>query len=136
MTKKLPALFSYSIESLKLKIEIFLGYNFTMEEIISMGNKYPGIFSGDPEKLKKKLEYLKEINLIRCLIEKPKNLMQSVELTYARYKFYESNGIIITMDNYGRLFDSEKTFEKRSHYTKEELMRIYKYEEFLGEERV
>lgn len=62
-----------------------------------------------------------------------KQLIQSVKLSYARYKYYEDNNVFINMDNYRKLFVNEKQFKKRSNMTKSELLNKYDYSEYIKE---
>jgi len=53
--------------------------------------------------------------------------MQSVELTYARYRFLSDLGIIINDDNYLKLFYNQKIFCAQYGITNEELLNKYPY---------
>ena len=58
-------------------------------------------------------------------------MIQSTALSYARYKFYLSIGIEVTMDNYYRLFIDDKRFKKAYGYKKNELLKMYDYKEYV-----
>ena len=66
-------------------------------------------------------------------INDSKNLMQSINLSYARYKFYEERGIVIDINNYRRLFISKNSFEKIYKITNDELISKYNYDKYLEE---
>ena len=63
----------------------------------------------------------------------PKLLMQSVDLSYARYMFYKEIGLDVDMSNYRKLFTSNKKFEKTYGVTKQELLEKYSYEKHMEE---
>ena len=60
-------------------------------------------------------------------------LISSVKLTYARYKFLTERGIIVDINNSGKLFISGKNFSKQYGITKEDLLEMYKYEDYIKE---
>ena len=61
--------------------------------------------------------------------------MMSIELVYARYMFYKDMGINIDMNNYSKLYHSNKQFYDRFGITKEELINKYPYEKGVKDER-
>lgn len=91
----------------------------------------PSIYGFNIENIKEKVEFYDSIGMHDLLVVNTKNLMQSVALSYARYKFYLSLGINISMDNYEKLFISNKVFEKLYGIKKEELLNRYSYEEYI-----
>ena len=80
--------------------------------------------------LKEKIDFYRELNILDFIIENPKCLMQSVNLSYARYMFYsmEKNGVI-NSNTSRRLFVGDKQFSKQFKVTKKELLKRYSYEE-------
>lgn len=56
--------------------------------------------------------------------------MQSVSLSYARYKYFEENNKIINLSNCILLFYNEKHFSKQFGVSKKELLEKYKYSEY------
>ena len=80
------------------------------------------------ENLKEKIEYFRKINLEFLVTHATKCLIQSIELTYARYEYLtKENGIIITESNYKRLFMGAMEFEKRFGIDKKTLINKYPY---------
>ena len=55
MTKTIPAIFSYSIENIKQKIEDMISLGYTKEEVIKMTKTSPSIYSYSIEKIKQYL---------------------------------------------------------------------------------
>ena len=60
-------------------------------------------------------------------------LVQSVDLSFARYMFYKDNKIEIGMDNYENLFIRNNKFEKKYGITKKALLEKYNYNKYLEE---
>ena len=60
-------------------------------------------------------------------------MMQSVDLSFARYKFFEENNINITMDNYKKLFVPQKDFISQYKINNKELIEKYNYEYYIKE---
>ena len=131
MTKSLPAIYSYSIDSMKEKIEDMKELGYSEAEVIKMTKSLPQIFGLSVENMKQKIEYYNSIGLHNLPVIDTKQLMQSVQLSYARYMFYKERGITIDETNYKRLFISQKQFERQYGKTKEELLAKYDYAKYL-----
>lgn len=125
MTKFHPQIYSYKKENILKRINEIISLNFTKEEVLNMTLKLPNLFGLKIETLEEKIKYLRKINLEKVIINDPKHLIQSVDLTYVRYEFLKDKNIEITMDNYRLLFLDEKEFIKRYDITKQELVNIY-----------
>ena len=93
------------------------------------GIKLPSLYSLSVENISQKLKFYELIGLREMCINDASRLMQSVDLSYARYKFLENREIFITMQNYKLLFRNQKQFEKQFGITKSEILELYKYEE-------
>ena len=76
---------------------INLGY--TKEEVIKMTIVYPALLSISTQNIIKKIEFYKSIGIEKTFVTNPKNLIQGVDLSYARYYFYMSKNIEITESN-------------------------------------
>ena len=131
MTKTSPAMYSYSIQNLEDKIEELVKLGYDKENIVKITKASPEIYSYSTSKLQQKLEFYNSIGLHNIIIKRPKNLMQSVELSYARYMFYKENGINIDETNFKKLFDSEQRFKTKYKITKSELLSKYDYKKYL-----
>ncbi len=129
MTKSLPTLFCLSEENLNKKYQYFMEKGYTLEEIIKMTKTLPTLFSYSEENIEEKLSFYNDINLSFITINDTKKLMQSVELSYARYMYFKERGITINESDYIRLFYDNKQFTKQYGVTKEELLEIYKYDD-------
>lgn len=125
----LPSIFGRSSDNIKNKIDFLIYLGYTKEEALKMTVSNPAIFSHSSNALKEKIEFFKSIGLKYFLVEKPKNLMQSIDLTYARFRYLtvEKNREInkTTVDC---LFSSTKRFEQAFGITKEELLGRYSYD--------
>ena len=131
MTKSTPSIYDYSTETLRQKIEDIKKLGYSQEEVIKMTIDFPGIYDFSTENLKQKIEFYDSINLHSLATKSPKDLMQSIALSYARYMFYKDNGISIDETNYKKLFASQKSFEKQYGIKKEELLTKYDYKEYM-----
>ena len=131
MTKTLPAIYCLSIDNMKQKIEDMekLGYN--REEVIKMTKTLPQIYSYSIDNIKQKIEFYDSIGLHSLAIIDAKQLMQSTNLSYARYMYYKDIGINIDETNYRKLFIGQKKFKQQYGITKEELLAKYDYQEYM-----
>ena len=123
MIKSLPALLGYSIENIKQKIEDLMSLGYSKEEVINMTKTLPALFSLNIENIKNKIYFYREIGLDFIITEKTKNLMQSVELSYARYNYLQNNNL--EMRGYSFLFQGEKKFKKQFGVSNQELLLMY-----------
>ena len=135
MTKSLPALYSLSIENMKQKISDIIDLGYTREEVIKMTISLPAIYGYSIENIIEKIEFYDSINMHKLAVVAPKQLMQSVALSYARYNFYLSVGIEINMVNYKKLFIDNKQFEKSYGKTKQEILEEYNYEKYMEKKK-
>ena len=129
----MPTIYSYSIENLKQKIENIMDLGYSKEEVIKMTKSMPTIYSYSIENMKQKIVFYDSIGMHALAVIDAKQLMQSVNLSYARYSFYMDKGINIDIDNYKKLFIGQKQFEKSYGITKEELLKKYDYNKFKEE---
>ena len=133
MTKILPSIYGYSIENMRQKIEDIISLGYTKEEVIKMTKILPSIYGLSIENMKQKIDFYDSIDMHELAVINPKQLMQSVNLSYARYSFYKDRGIDIDMNNYGKLFVGQKNFEKTYGITKKELLEKYDYNKYKEE---
>ena len=133
ITKSSPQIYSLSIESIKQKIEDMITLGYTKEEVIKMTKSSPSIYGLSIENMKQKIEFYDSIDMHELAVINPKQLMQSVNLSYARYSFYKDRGIDIDMNNYRKLFVGQKDFEKAYRITKKELLEKYDYNKYKEE---
>ncbi len=133
ITKILPAIYGLSIENMKQKIVDIMDLGYTKEEVIKMTKTLPAIYSLSIENIKQKIDFYNLIGMHELAVIDAKNLMQSTNLSYARYSFYIDLGINIDMNNYRKLFINQKQFEKTYGITKEELLERYDYNKYKEE---
>lgn len=131
MLVKTPQLYGHSIDNINQKIEDIESLGYTREEVLKMTKILPALYTYSIENIKQKVDFYDSVGLRKLTTEKAACLMQSVELSYARYMFYKEKNIGITMDNYIRLFMSNEQFEKQYGVTKNMLLKKYNYEEYL-----
>ena len=109
---------------------ISLGYSH--EDVIKMTKVLPSLFGISIENIKQKITFLKQIDLDFIAVDDTKKLMQSIDLTYARYMFFKDRGIVINEENYRRLFYNAKQFEKQYGIDKTTLLERYNYQEYIN----
>ena len=97
-----------------------------------MTNTLPTLFGLSIENIKQKITFLKQIDLDFIAVNDTKKLMQSIDLTYARFSFFKDNGMEITKENYRRLFYNAKQFEKQYGIDKSTLIEKYNYQEYIN----
>ena len=100
-----------------------------------MTKSLPALYSYSIENIKQKITFLRTIGLGFIAIEDTKQLMQSIDLTYARYMFFKEKGIEVTRDNYRRLFYNAKIFEKQYGIDKSSLLEKYNYQEYFNSKK-
>ena len=98
MTKRVSAIYGYSIENIKQKIEGIeeLGYN--REEVIKMTKSFPSIYGLSIENIKQKIEDIEALGYSREeVIKMTKNLPSiygfSIENIKQKIEFYDSIGL-------------------------------------------
>ncbi len=131
MTKNQPNLYSLSIEYIKQRIKDIISLGYERKEVIEMTKALPSLFGLSMENIKQKINFYKSVNLENIILKDTRQLMQSVELSYARYRYLTIKGIKITKDNYGKLFYSQRSFKEIFGADNETLKRLYPFEEYL-----
>ena len=85
----------YTVQILENKIKYLESKGYSEKDIVKMTKLLPAIFGLSEENLNKKIEFYKEIDLEIIVMKNTMYLMQSIELTYARYRFLNDLGINI-----------------------------------------
>lgn len=129
MTKVTPSLYNYSIDTIKGKFNFLCALGYTKDEVIKMTMELSTMYNLNVDSTAEKLAFYKSIGLRDVMIKKSKNLMQSLKLSYARYRFFQDCDIEVNIDNYKILFDSEKRFYMRNGISNSELLTMYDYDE-------
>ena len=128
MCKRTPQLYSYDITSMKNKIDHIKNHNYSEEQALNMTLVLPAIYGLSIDNINNKLDLYDSIGLHNLSIMDPKQLMQSVELSYARYNYFKNRGIEINMKTYKKLFISSKEFKYIYHIEKDDLLKMYPYD--------
>ena len=136
MTRLLPSLYSISIENIKQKIENLISLGYSKEDALKMTKLLPTLYGLSIENIKKKIIFYKQNNLDFIVVDDTKNLMQSIDLTYARFMFFKEKNIEISQDNYSRLFYNAKQFEKQYGIDKSTLLEKYNYQEYINSKSI
>lgn len=127
-----PQIVSLKIENIIEKIEILNSYNYSLEDIINIITLYPTILNFNNETLINKLNFYTSIDINSYLAMYPKDFMQSVELTYARYMFLKDRDLEI-LPKY--LFLASVTFKNKYGITNDAVVNMYPYSMPIKRER-
>lgn len=120
---------TYDINSVQKKIHIFKKYGYTDEQIVNILTNHSSILGSSEENINNKLDFYLSIGLFKVVYLDPKQLIQSVDLTYARYKFYDELDLAVSFDNYKLLFLSRQHFNQKYNITSEKLIEMYPIED-------
>ena len=124
----LPIFFGLSISNIKQKIVDLTNLGFTYKEVLNMTSLLPSLFSFNIDNIKRKLNFYHQIDLDFIATNFPQRLMQSVELSYARYEFLKSRGIIVNKNNFTILFRQQNKYKEQFGITNQELLLKYPYD--------
>ena len=129
MTKLFPVIFSLDVENIKQKNKDLENLGYNPDEVKKITVTFPQVYSLGSDNVTQKIEFYDSIELHDMIVETPRNLIQSVNVSYSRYKFLQEKGINVTMVNYKKIFTDNKQFEAQYKITKETLLEKYNYEE-------
>lgn len=125
MTKVYPSLYGYTANNIGQKLDILIKSGYMKEEAIKMTKCFPGIFGYANDNLIQKIEFYNSIGLHDLIAKKAKALMQSIELSKARYSFYKEISVDIDDTKMHKLFMGQKQFQKIYNYSSNELIDKY-----------
>ena len=134
ITKNCPDIYAYSDETLNEKIENIKSFGYTMESIIKMTKNFPMLYASSVENIKEKLEFYQSIRLTDFILKDTKNLMQSIDLSYARWEFFKYKKISIDNENYRLLFRDQGYFKRVFGFSNQGLIKMYNYDKYLEEQ--
>lgn len=120
-----PSILTYDIHTFQNKINLFKEYGYNAEQIILLLQHHPAILGSSEENIRNKLDFYLSIGLFAIVYLEPKQLIQGLDLTYARYKFFTEKGMNISLYNYRLLFNSTENFKKKYGFTSKDLIAIY-----------
>lgn len=129
MFYKFPQIVYGSITRMREKMKKMIELGFTKEEIKEISLKLPAIYIFDVDAVIMKKEFYDSIGLCGVIVNDPLQLIQSVDVSYARYKFLKSINVEVTMENYRLLFMNEKRFAQRYGVTKQEIVKQYNFDQ-------
>lgn len=130
MTLDLPSLYGRCIENISSKISEIEALGYTREEVLRMTVILPSLFSYSIENIKEKLDLARSIGIESAIIENPRNLMQSADLTYARFRFLMEECDISGLDLSQVIFRNALQFQSKFKITKKELLDTYSYSDY------
>ena len=121
---------------IKINFEYLISLGYSKEDVLKMTRFLPSLYGLSIENIKKKIIFYKQNNLDFIVVDDTKNLMQSIDLTYARFMFFKEKNIEISQDNYSRLFYNAKQFEKQYGIDKSTLLEKYNYQEYINSKSI
>ena len=126
-----PKILTYKQESVLNTFKLLKSMDYPDRMVQYITIKYPAIYGSSLENIYYKLQYYNSIGIHFAPIITPKNLIQSVDLTYARFEYFKT----ISYDpvhggNFRHLFWSNSQFTKRFGKTNEELLEKYDFKEY------
>lgn len=128
MTIMAPQLLTLSFENnILIKFNNLISLGFTKEQVIAMTFNYPTLLACSIDSVNEKILFYRSIGLANVPLLNSKDLMQSVDLSYARYQYLMSIGITVTNNNYNVLFYGTKEFMRKYDISNEELLGQYPY---------
>lgn len=135
ITTRFSVYYTLSLNTIKKRIDNLkrIGYNMDIIKVIVY--KFPQIISLKESTINQKYNYLEEIDMLEVFIEKPLCLMQSLELTKARYEYLTNKKIEVNKNSYSKLFLCSKKFKKVYGIDNEELLKKYKEEKEKCEQK-
>ena len=107
------------------KVEAMKQTGLSHEAVVKIVKGFPAVLGASLENIITKLIYYFEIGIIEYIVEHPKELMQSTDLTRACFAFFFEHGIAVYADKIKRLFYGNKQFEEIYKITKEEILSLY-----------
>ena len=125
ITKALPTIFSYQINHVNEKLNWFLSLGYNQTEVIKIITTLPAILGFSLENIQNKVDFYKEIGLDYLILNETRQLIQSVELSYARYHYLKHNNI--PLNSHRMLFYSKNNFQKQFNISSEQLLSMYPY---------
>lgn len=93
---------------------------------------FPSIFSKSLSSLEHQLLFYQVNNMEEFVLANPKNLIQGIDLTYARIKYFLNNQIKISSKN---LYLSSNNFFKKYNISSLELINMYPILDFSLENK-
>lgn len=125
--KSCPSLFSYDINIIKEKIALIMECGYKKEEAFIMIKNLPQLAVSSLDSIKNKFDYYNSIGLHNYFVKDTKKLIQSVELSYARYEYLKEVKLQEKLDYC--LFLSGNRFEKKFGISNDLLIKLYPYNE-------
>lgn len=121
-----PQIIGYSIKKKDLTYTVFEENNYSVEEIKKIVLELPQILGYSKENKEQKLYLYQKLDIKKHMIKRPKDMMQSTNLTYCRWLFL--NDINFYNDNPLKLFASQKQFKKQHGHSNIDIKEKYKDE--------
>lgn len=130
ITNFFPTVYGISMENVVGKVNTIMSFGYSRDEALKIIIGLPTILGYSNENLKEKFSFFVQVGLMDAPIVKARNLMQSVDLTYARFRFLtEEKKKCVSMKLVSSLFIGADSFKSIYKISKEELLKRYSYDE-------
>lgn len=126
ITYRFPEYYTLSLNTIKIRVNNLIRLGFDINIVKYIFYSYPKILSFKIDTLNEKYNYYLKLDMLDLFIKNSKYLMQSLELTDARYNYLINKGLEVNKNNYGKLFVSSKRFKKNYGIDNENILKIYK----------
>jgi len=130
-----PEYYTQSLDTIKERIKNLLRLGFDDNAVKTLFYKFPQIISFKESTMKKKYNYYLNLDMLEIFAKSPKYLMQSLDVTEARYTYLINKGLQINKYNYKKLFISDKKFKLTYGIDNESLLKLYSEKEGYYEQR-
>ena len=122
-----------SIDYISQKMKDIEELGYSEDEVRNIAREFPAILGLTIENIGKKIRFYDSVGLHLVAVKMPRYLMQSVELSYARYRLLQEKKYPISENSFNKLFAKEREFERQFGIKKADLLKKYNYERDFGE---
>ena len=133
MIKKHPSLLNYAVMRIEERVNDIVSLVPDYNDALNVLKINPSLFGNDLGTIIDKKVFYDSIGLFDIFVISPKDLMQGISKSYARYRHFQTIGIDIfeTEDGYKKLFLGEKKFGSRYKIKTDDLVKIYDVDEYM-----
>lgn len=135
MLKKHPQIFNYDPERINERISFLVSSGIANSDVLSVFRMNPALIGDAKETFENKKIFYDSIGLHDIFVKAPKDLIQGIAKSYARFMYFQTIGFNIHKDkkSYKELFIGEKRFKSKYHVKSSELIKMYDVKEYMVE---
>ena len=120
-----PILYVLSLDNIQNTFNFLLSKGFSLKEVILITVKAPMVFNYSLESLNEKINILSKFSLKEDLVKRPSYLLQSVNLSVSRLRFFKENKIVLDHKAFNYLVLSNFEFIKKFGISNDDLKKKY-----------